>query len=87
MVSSGTPARSLDLRLPLFLTMCSCALWGCQTLLRNWIVIKVVFGCMTKHGIDVSRSRCNFSLLDNRRDISWPLEVVGFESALPCQYD
>jgi hypothetical protein len=39
---SGTPARSLDLRSPLFLTMCSCALWDCQTLLRNWVVIKVV---------------------------------------------
>jgi hypothetical protein len=49
LVSNGTPGRSLDLRLPLFFTMCSCALWNYQTLLRNWVVIKVVFGCMMKY--------------------------------------
>jgi hypothetical protein len=30
---------------------------------------------------DVSGSRWNLPLLDNRRDITVPLEVVGFESA------
>jgi hypothetical protein len=55
LVSSGTPARSLDLRSPLFLTMCSCVLWDCQTLLHNWIVIKVVFWCMTKYGMGYER--------------------------------
>jgi hypothetical protein len=30
---------------------------------------------------DVSGSRWNLPLLNNRRDISRPLEVVGFESA------
>jgi hypothetical protein len=49
LVSSGTPARSLDLRSPLFLTMRSCALWDYQTLLHNWVAIKIVFECMMKH--------------------------------------
>jgi hypothetical protein len=39
--------------------------------LRNWVVIKVVFGCVTKW--DVSGSRWNLPLLDNMRDISRPL--------------
>jgi hypothetical protein len=61
LVSSGTPARSLDLRSSLFLTMCSCALWDCQMLLYNWVVTKVVFGCMTKHGIGCERIKMEFT--------------------------
>jgi hypothetical protein len=45
------PARSLDLRSPLFLTVYSCALWDYKTLLRNWVDIKVVCACMMKHGV------------------------------------
>jgi hypothetical protein len=59
--SSGTPTRSLDLRSSLFLTMYSCALWDCQTLLRNWVVIKVIFGCMTKHGMGCERIKMEFA--------------------------
>jgi hypothetical protein len=36
---------------------------------------------------DVSGSRWNLPLLDNGRDISGPLEIVGFESVWPCQSD
>jgi hypothetical protein len=49
LISRGTPTRSLDLRSSLFLTMYSYALWDFQMLLHNWVVIKVVFGCMIKH--------------------------------------
>jgi hypothetical protein len=61
LVSSGTLARSLDPRSSLFLTMCSGALWECQTLLRNWIVIEVVFGCMMKHGMGCERIKMEFA--------------------------
>jgi hypothetical protein len=61
LLSSGTPAGSLDLRSPLFLTMCSCALWDCQMLLRNWVVIKVVFGCMTKHEMGCEQIKMKFT--------------------------
>jgi hypothetical protein len=37
--------------------------------------------------LDVNGSRWNLPLLDNRRDISRPFEVVGFECAWPCEYD
>jgi hypothetical protein len=60
LVSSGTPARCLDLRLSLFLTMRSCALWDWQTLLHSWVVIKVVFGCMTKHRMGCERMKMEF---------------------------
>jgi hypothetical protein len=61
LVLSDTPARSLDLRSPLFLTICSCALWDCQTLLCNWIVIKIVFGCMTNHGLGCEQIKMEFA--------------------------
>jgi hypothetical protein len=51
LVSSDTPTKSIDLRSPLFLTVCSYAFWDFQTLLRNLVVIKVVFGPITKHGM------------------------------------
>jgi hypothetical protein len=35
LASSGTSARFLDLISPLFLTMCSCALWDFKIVLRN----------------------------------------------------
>jgi hypothetical protein len=33
--SSGTPTKSVNLRSPLFLTMCSYAFWDPQSLRRN----------------------------------------------------
>ena len=61
LVSSGIPAKSLDLRSPLFLTMCNGTLWGCQTLLRNWVAIKVVSGCIMKHGMGYVRIKMEFA--------------------------
>jgi hypothetical protein len=61
LVSSGTPARSLDLRSPLFPTKCSCALWDCQMLLHNWVVIKVVFGCMMKYEMGCEQIKMEFA--------------------------
>ena len=55
LVSSDTPTRSLDLRSSLFLTVHSCALWSCQTLLRNWVATKAIFGCIMKHGMGCVR--------------------------------
>jgi hypothetical protein len=40
----------------LTLTMCSCVLWDYQTMLYNWVVIKVVFGCMRSMEWDMSDS-------------------------------
>ena len=84
MVSSDIRAESLDLRSPLFLTMRNGALWGCQTPFRNWVAIKVAFGCIMKHGMGCERIKMEFA---PPRDISGPLEIVGFESAWPCQSD
>jgi hypothetical protein len=61
LVSSGTPARSLDMRSSLFLTMCSYALWDYQTLIRNSVVIKVVFWCMMKHGMGCEQIKMKFA--------------------------
>jgi hypothetical protein len=40
-----------------------------------------------KHGMGYERIKMGFSLLDNMRDIFVSLEIVGLESAWPCQYD
>jgi hypothetical protein len=61
LVSSGTLARSLDLRSPLFLTMCSCALWCCEMQLHNWVVIKVVFGCIMNYGMGYEWIKMEFA--------------------------
>ena len=61
LVTSNIPTKSLDLRSPLFFTMRSGALWGFQTLLRNWVAIKVVFGCMMKHGLGCERIKMEFA--------------------------
>jgi hypothetical protein len=60
LVLSGIPTRSLDLRSILFLTRCSCALLDCQTLLGNWVVIKVVFESMTNDGMGYERIKMEF---------------------------
>ena len=61
LVSSGIPAKSLDLRSPLFLTMCNGAFWGCQTLLRNWVVTKVAYRCVMKHGMGCEQIKMEFA--------------------------
>jgi hypothetical protein len=42
---------------------------------------------MMKHGMSYEWIKIEFPLLDNMRDISGPLELVGFESAWQCQHD
>ena len=70
-LSSDTPAKSFDLRSPLFLIVRSGVLRGYQMLHRNWVVIKVTFGCVVKHGWDMSGSRWNLPLSHNKRDFLW----------------
>jgi hypothetical protein len=45
----------------LFLTMRTYAHWDYQTLLHNWIVIKVVFGCMMKHRMSCEQIKIEFA--------------------------
>ena len=87
LVSSDTPTRSLDLRSSLFLTVHSGALWGCQTLLHNWVAIKAVFGCIMKHGMGFVRIKMELAPPNNGRDISRSLEIVGLGSEWACQCD
>jgi hypothetical protein len=42
---------------------------------------------MTKHVIGYEQIKMEFAPPKNRRDISRPLKLVGFEGAWPCQYD
>ena len=64
LVSIGIPAESLDLKSPLFLTMCNDALWDCQTLLCNWVTIKIVLGpgYIMKHGMECVRIKIELEL-------------------------
>ena len=87
LVSSDTPTRFLDLRSSLFLTVHSGALWSCQTMLRNWVAITAVFGCIMKHGMGCVRIKMEFAPPNNGRDMSVLLEIVGLGSAWPCQSD
>ena len=48
---------SLDLTLSYVLEMWIDLLWGYQTLLRNWVVIKVDFGFVLKHAARRGQSR------------------------------
>lgn len=62
-VFNDVPSGSLDLRLPLISRMCSNTLRGYQTLLRNWVVIKVTFGFAMKHVVECEQSRWDLPLL------------------------
>jgi hypothetical protein len=53
---------SLDLRLWYVLEMWNGLLRDCQTLLRDWVVIKVVFGLVGKHAVRHGQSRWNLPL-------------------------
>ena len=58
--------ESSDLRLSYVLKMWNDLLRDCQTLLRNWVVIKVVFGFVWKHAVRHSQSRWNIVPLRGR---------------------
>ena len=60
---------SLDLRLSYVLEMCNDLLRGCQTLLRNWVVIKVAFLFVMMHAARHGQSRWDL-LLSVMREIS-----------------
>jgi hypothetical protein len=53
---------SLDLRLSYVLEMWIDLLWGYQTLLRNWVVIKVAFRFVLKHAARHGQSRWDLPL-------------------------
>ena len=53
---------SLDLRLSYVLEMWIDLLWGYQMLLRNWVVIKVVFGFVLKNAARHGKSRWDLPL-------------------------
>ena len=62
--------------------MCNSLLRGYQTLLCDWMVIKVDFGFTMKYAEEYERSRWNLPLLYNRRDISGPLDVDGLRKCM-----
>ena len=66
MVSCNVYATSSDLRLSYVLEMCSDLLRGRQTLLRNWVVIKVTFGFVMKHALRHGQSRWDLPLSEKR---------------------
>ena len=51
-------------------------------LFSNWVVIKVIFGFVMKYVVKCEGSRWNLPLLDNMRDISRSLEVVGLRKCM-----
>ena len=61
-VSCNVYAMSLDLRLSHVLEMCNGLLRGYQTLLRNWVVIKVAFLFVMKHAVRHGQSRWDLPL-------------------------
>lgn len=74
---------SLDLRLSFVLKMWIDLLRGCQTLLRNWVVIKVAFGFVMKHAVRHCQSRWDLPL-SNRERYLWAPRVIGSRNAWPC---
>ena len=63
----------LDLRLSYVLEMWIDLLWGYQTLIRKWVVIKVTFGFFLKHAARHGHQDGICPSL-HERDISGPLE-------------
>ena len=76
-------AKSLDLRLSFVLKMWINLLRGCQTLHRNWIVIKIAFGFVVKHAVRHSQSRWDLPLSNWERYL-WAPQVIGSINAWPC---
>ena len=73
---------SLDLRLSYVLEMWVDLLWGYQTLLRNWVVIKVAFGFVLKHATRHGQSRWDLPLCAWERYL-WAPRVIGSINAWP----
>ena len=76
-------ALSLDLRLSHVLEMWIDLLRGYQTLLRNWVVIKVAFGSVMKHAARHGQSRWDLPLSTWERYL-WAPRVIGSRNAWPC---
>lgn len=74
---------SLDLRLSYVLEMWIDLLWGYQTLLRNWVVIKVSFDFFLKHAARHGQSRWDLPLSAWERYL-WAPRVIGSRNAWPC---
>lgn len=74
---------SLDLRLSYVLKMWIDLLRDYQTLHRNWVVIKVVFGFVKKHAVRHGQSRWDLPLSIRERYL-WAPRVIGSRNAWPC---
>ena len=74
---------SLYLRLLHALEMWINLLWGYQTLLRNWVVIKVAFGFVLKHAARHGQSRWDLPLSTWERYL-WAPRVIGSRNAWSC---
>jgi hypothetical protein len=74
---------SLDLRLSHVLEMWIDLLWGYQTLHRNRVVTKVVFGFVMKHAARHGQSRWDLPLSVWERYL-WAPRVIGSRNAWPC---
>ena len=74
---------SLDLRLSYVLEMWIDLLWGYQTLLRNWVVIKVAFKIVLKHAARHGQSRWDLPLSSWER-YPWAPRVTGSRNAWSC---
>ena len=55
--------------------MCKSTLRGCQTLHRNWVVIKVVFGYAMKHAEECDWSNMGFAPPNITGEISLDLSM------------
>lgn len=72
------------------LNMRNGSLWDFQTLLRNWVVIKVVFGCSMKHVARCVLVKMGFAPLIRERYLLGPSkclisEVHGHASVIESQ--
>ena len=74
---------SLDLRLSYVLEMWIDLLWGYQTILRNWVVIKVAFEFVLKHGARHGQSRWDLPLSAWERYL-WAPRVIRSINAWSC---
>ena len=70
-------------RLSYVLKMWIDLLWGYQTLLRTWVVIKVAFGFVLKHAARHGQSRWDLPLSTWERYL-WAPRVIGSRNAWPC---
>jgi hypothetical protein len=76
-------AVSLELRLSHVLKMWTDLLRSHQTLLRNWVVIKVVLGFVKMHVVRHGQSRWDLPLSARER-YHWAPRVIRSRNAWPC---